>query len=136
MLAPELLQPTVTVARELQVHPHEGSLALAPLALLLLAVSVLYAIRRRRARRAPERAGALASLALGVALGNALCELDSMLRATPPAVVCMMQTEHEHARPELGDGRRPATEEVLPAPRPASLAHPRAPDLGEPARQA
>lgn len=112
MVAPELVQPTVTVARELQPYPHEGSIALAPLVLLLLVVSVIYAIRRRRMRR--DRAGVLATVALGAALGNALCELDSMLRADRPAVMVMAKAPEPAAVP--GDQRLPEPSAIDRAP--------------------
>lgn len=116
MVGPELIQPTVTVARELQPYPQEGSIALAPLVLVLLVVSVIYAVRRRRMRRHGS-GGTLATLALGVALGNALCELDGILRGSRPAVMM-----GEHANPEVelpGDGRDPtARPPDDPAPHP------------------
>lgn len=97
VLAPQLIQPTVSVSAELQPYPHEGMLALAPLVLLLLAVSLLYAVKHRRAQRRRHGAGVvlgtLAPLALGAALGNALVELDTTLRAGHPTVVVMEPAE-------------------------------------------
>jgi len=86
----------------------DGSYALAPLVLLLLVLSALYWIQRRRIRASSRRrGGVLASFALSVALGNALVELDVMLDANRPMVMAMDRGDCHRDVEDLGDGRLP-----------------------------
>lgn len=96
-------EPGMTVLREPLPPEGDGTLALAPLVLLILVFSVLYAIRRRRIRK---RTGSrLTSFALGAAVGNALLELNAMFQPDRPAV---MTKADDHAEPRtFGDGRIP-----------------------------
>jgi hypothetical protein len=87
----------------------DGSYALAPLVLVLLVVSVLVWVQRRRIRAsAPRRAGVMASFALSVALGNALVELNAMLDATRPAVMEVERGIYDRDADGVGDGRWPS----------------------------
>lgn len=86
----------------------DGSFALAPLVVMLLALSALYWIQRRRIRASSRRrAGVMASFALSVALGNALVELNAMLDATRPVAMAMERGVHDRDADGAGDGRLP-----------------------------
>jgi membrane-anchored protein YejM (alkaline phosphatase superfamily) len=107
MLALALVEPTAVVRGPMKV-PAEGFYAAAPLVLLLLLVSVLYAWRRRRIRAsARRRCGVMASFALSVALGNALVELGSFFDASRPVAMAMEPGDCDRTPDERGDGRDP-----------------------------
>ncbi|MEM7154294.1 MAG: hypothetical protein AAF799_15720 [Myxococcota bacterium] len=106
------IEPGMTVLREPLPPEGDGTLALAPLVLLLLVFSVLYAIRRRRIRK--RTGSTLTSFALGAAVGNALLELNAIFQPDRPAV---MTTERDLSEPTtFGDGR-------IPGPHPAATDH-------------
>lgn len=87
--------------------PADGLVALAPLVVGLLVLSLLYWIRLRRVRASSRRrAGMLAGFALSVALGNALVELGAMLDATRPVAMQMDRGDCERDVEGIGDGRR------------------------------
>ncbi len=105
-------QPAMDVVRVAEPPQSEGVFALAPVMLLLVLVMVYSAIRHRRHRK--TRAGVLANLAFGIAMGNALSELNTMLDPGRPQVVQMQRAEPEPC--DVGDGRDPtATATAAPA---------------------
>ena len=103
MLAWAPAESMVRVTQQAPPLPADIAYALSPLVVLLLLVSVLYAIQRRRHRR--ERAGTLVTLAFGAALGNALVELDAVFQPQRAQVTMVADLEEEPA--EVGDGREP-----------------------------
>lgn len=100
MVLATLLGPGMTVIRQPDPPPGDGTLALAPLVLILLVFTGLAAIERRRARRrGAARAGFLAGLVLSTALGNALMELNHVLDPSRPMVVQLEPAEHAFQAP-------------------------------------
>jgi hypothetical protein len=105
------LLPPDAVVRGPYPPATDGSYALAPLVVMLLALSALYWIRLRRIRASSRRrGGVLASFALSVALGNALVELGAMLDATRPVAMAMERGEHDREAEGMGDGRVPSVD--------------------------
>src|SRR4051812_42120508 len=90
-----LVPPDSVVRGPYLPPPTDGTYALAPLVVMLLALSALYWIRLRRIRASSHRRGGmLASFALSVALGNALVDLNAMFDATRPVAMAMERGAH------------------------------------------
>ncbi|MCA9709496.1 MAG: hypothetical protein KDK70_26905 [Myxococcales bacterium] len=107
MLALSLAEPMV-VRGPVLTPPAEGHYALAPVVAVLLLVSLVGYIRRRRARaHAPRRAGVMARLALSAALGNALLELNALFDPSRPVAMVMERGDYERTPDGRGDGRDP-----------------------------
>lgn len=99
MLARSILGPAMEVIREPDPLPPDMAYALSPVVLLVLLVMLYIAVRHRRHRVGPHgerRAGWMASLALGVALGNALAEINVSLEPNRPVVAMMVTAQPDY----------------------------------------